>query len=331
MMWVKIKWVIFIVIFLSGCASKNINANYDEYYTNTISVKNYKIVNSVTAKFGSKKINTETLFLFDNDLSYTEFNQDDVKVKQYLIDGTLYTEAEGNKFKMLDDSSLNSFIDSISVKSILNYESVLNNEIVEFKINVSKEEKDNNISKLLNDLGIDYATVKNSDFMISAKGKENKIIEMTKKIEITFNNNSDRFIYENVYKFSDIGKTVIKKPDDLDSYLFFEENNIESVKSLLEEILGYKRNGNVLSVKFNENEEYSFDFENNVFTYTLLSSSSSYNFKNNIGTFNNCTYDFNTSSKGGVCTDEEFERVKDTKIYLGIELDSIGKTLSDIK
>ena len=326
----KIKWFVIIVMFLSGCTSKSINANYEEYYNNTINVKNYKITHNIIASFGNEKISTETLFLFDNDLSYTQFTQDDIEVKQYLIDGILYTEVGESKFKMFDNSSLNSFIDSISVRDILSYESSSKSGIVDFTINVSEEEKTNNIKKLLNELGIDSTNVTSSEFTISAKGKDNKIIEINKKTEITLND-KNKFMHESIYKFSDIGETVIKKPDNLEEYLFPEEDNIENVKMLLEEILGYKRNGNVLSVKFNDNESYSFDFDNGVFTYTLLSSSSIYNFKNNIGTFNNCTYDFNTFSKSGSCTDEEFERVKYTKIYLGIELDSIGKTLSDIK
>ncbi len=326
----KIKWLIIIIMFLSGCSSKNINANYEEYYNNTIDVKNYKITQNINASFNGEKINTETIFLIDNDVRYTQFTYDGLEVKQYLIDGILYTEVGESKFKMFDSSSLSSFIDLITVKGILDYESSMNNETVDFKINVSEEEKTNNIEKLLNELAIDSNSVLNSQYIVSAKGKDNKIYEISKKTEITFND-KNKFIHENIYKFSDIGETVIKKPDDLEAYSITEENGIESVKSLLEETLGYERNGNILSVKFNENESYSFDFDNGVFTYTLLSSSSSYNFKNNIGTFNNCTYDFNTFSKGGSCTDEELERVKDTKIYLGIEIDSIGKTLSDIK
>ncbi len=339
MTWVKINLTLVLCLILVGCGSKVEVGNditYQEALQNTLNADSFMFTNKVSAKYGGNELNTESLYLVDNEIGYSENSQDIDSsianiIKRYIIDGVSYFEMGEEKYKVVDNSNIREDIKHIFASdNITDIKNTVKDGIAIFHITLNEEASTAEIQSLIDNVGINQDNVKGSTYSVIAKATD-KIIEYTKITTIEMIDSDNKFIYEEKYEFSKYNEVNIELPDDLDSYLDIEEETSDDVKTLLVEHLGYVADNNVYTLVFNDNETFIFDFNNNIFTYTLITSSSSYNFKTNIGVFNNCTYDFNTSSGSGSCDEEEIQRILDTKVYIGIELDSIGKMLSDIK
>ena len=107
----------------------------------------------------------------------------------------------------------------------------------------------------------------------------------------------------------------------------------DTFKNRLVSRLGYEevedREG-VYRSSFNENEIYTIDFNNNTFMYTNYSIDYTYNWKGDVGSMGNCTFNYKNESQASECNETTIKTLKDIKSYLEMELYYCGLTYNEL-
>lgn len=111
-----------------------------------------------------------------------------------------------------------------------------------------------------------------------------------------------------------------------------EESTVEAtLKKRLVNRLGYTADGDTYSVEFNENESYSFDFSNHIFTYSNYTSSYVYNWYGDNGGFGStCSYDFSNDTYTTDCDESVVEMIQEVKKFYIMELYYCGVSPDDL-
>ena len=97
--------------------------------------------------------------------------------------------------------------------------------------------------------------------------------------------------------------------------------------------LGYtvETNG-AYTTSFNDTESYTIDFANDIFTYTNMSSTYTYNWKGDTGGFgSSCNYNFETDTSMAACDSDVLDMVKSVKTFFEMELYYCGLSLEDLR
>ena len=337
MIWEKIKKIFILSFLLAGCTNPKAVASpkYDlsAAVDSTLNSNNYKLIIYDEFNADKEKIFTNFEYKVDGEVIYlNQTNSENSDFSGYYYEGKAYFETYGQKVLMDDSISMNDIISRfLNIdETEVQYSEADGNSLASYHFD--EETKNKYIDEFIADVGMDKSQIKSSDYKATILYNE-KIIEINHIYNFVMNSgNYKQYSFNSSAKFSDYEKVHVSMPDDLAAYVPSENiNDNLGVKELLIGNLGYVEENNTLVLDFNENETYIFDINNKLFTYKLLSTYSTYNYLTNIGTYNQCTYDFNESKSVGICSEEDIERISETKIYLGIELESINKTINDIK
>ena len=146
------------------------------------------------------------------------------------------------------------------------------------------------------------------------------------EIEITDEQKNE---FETYVKYTDIDTDAIQTlTSDDDSA---EANITDTFRKRLVSRLNYTETGtDMYSVAFNTSEGYEVDFGNSQFTYSNYSIAYIYNWKNDTGVHDSCTYSFSDDQKSAGCDDTVVQSLKDAKSDLQMELYYCGLSLQDL-
>ena len=96
--------------------------------------------------------------------------------------------------------------------------------------------------------------------------------------------------------------------------------------------LQYKETSDgVYKVEFNNTEAYIVNFNNKTFEYSNYSIVYSYNWKGDVGSMGNCTYQFASGTASSGCEETTVKTIQDVKQFLQMELYYCGLSLSDLQ
>ena len=271
-----------------------------------------------------------------NGISFYE-EMDKSNLKQTLlfpIDPFLFSEDDINKIEMgSDEDNYLSFILKLdSAKALDLFESRY--DIYGIKGLNDVKVKDNQVIYRFDDENFIRET---TTFLLEASVDN-------KPININFSLNVNYFF---------IDETTVEVSDELKSehmeYVHYQNIDVESISAKVDDEetdnvrdtfrnrlvsrLGYEevegREG-VYRSYFNENEVYTVDFNNNTFMYTNYSIDYTYNWKGDVGSMGNCTFDYKNESQSSECNDTTIETLKNIKSYLEMELYYCGLTFSEL-
>ena len=176
-----------------------------------------------------------------------------------------------------------------------------------------------------------------SEFVLEAKSQE-------EVIKVNFNLNVNYFFINNTVveidealkqehseyvHFGDIDTNSIVAKADEDS----ADTILETFKNRIVSRLSYEAvegKEGVYRTTFNENEVYTIDFNNKTFMYTNYSIDYVYNWKGDVGSMGNCTFNFKNDSKSSDCNDTTIDTLKNVKSFLEMELYYCGLTINEL-
>lgn len=156
-----------------------------------------------------------------------------------------------------------------------------------------------------------------------SKMEKNKIGQT----KLNISNEQKKAEKEYVY-FKNIKPDQIKAQDGINDIP--ETNVLDTLKKRLINRLHYKKiSEQEYRNVFNDNEEYTFFFNNQTFQYKNYSIAYSYNWQSDIASIGSCTYNFNNSAKSKTCSADNIKQLQKIRDYFKLELYYCGLNTID--
>lgn len=313
------------ILLMIGCTTQTQKEtiNIDSIVNKTQNSNQFEVEQTVSFEMNSQKIKTTTTYLFDHEKTYLKFAVDDEVAESYYINERQYIEQNGSKVYLESENPKESIMQQFYLQSSV--EAIKNGDILHFEWS----DKEPDVGFIVEALGVDASMIKNVKVSIEGEA-DTRLRKFEKKYTFDYNGASVSLSESTQFKNYDDVSVVL--PEDLDSYVAYDEqDNLDKLKQNLVEMMQYEKDNERYTLAFNGNERFIFDFNTNTFIYVLAQTMSYYNFKTDQGTYLNCIYDFNFHKDQGNCSEEDITRIKETKIYLGIELADMGMGLSDLR
>lgn len=350
MIQVKIKKIVMILILfvLVGCNTVVDGSDkFHEVLNNMNGINNYSSTTITTNKYsidsnGTKEeVDSEVVETYktDGNIAYSHIKTvsslgDDTEEDNYFKDGYYYISNDSGKYLVQGNQGGKVLtINSDSIKDGVEKVTLKNNgEYSTLDITYTKEKQDELYGIYAMEFGLTVEDITYKPYVFRLK-VDDKVIEEETVVEYSYKgkNTSINVYSKSVTTFDKYGEESLALPDDIDSYKPVNGSTSgESIEEKLVSILNYVKSGNRYELIYNENETYLFDFDLNIFTYKIGIEAYSYNWKNQLGTYDKCTVDFKNDSTLGTCTKDDIENIKATKGYLEVELLQIDETMEEL-
>lgn len=320
---------------LTSCSSNSAYKQYDDAYKASGQYQSYTNKSSATIIIDDEDYQYDidnTLYFDNGELSIYSINKYNGNVytdcKINVQDGKIYYDCAGAiKYYENFNQDLSNMNDLYFTSDDYDKAETKDGELI-FTMNKAY------CQKIIEESIMDVDSLNGFEGKMIVKVDNGNLISQS--FDLTFNGESNSSTYSGSYRYSsnyeDINNTTNEKLADTSVYVdinsIVNNKTLDELKDILLNEQGYKISEQGLYVcDFNGDESYIFDFNNKQFTYVYGLNSYTYNWNSQIGTYDKCVYNFDTADQKGICSEEDLQKIEDTRLNYYTELAFCGMSV----
>lgn len=183
---------------------------------------------------------------------------------------------------------------------------------------------------------------------------EQGMIQEIVHYELAYEQNGQKatFLFDSTVKKELVNQTIIRISDEQrqqeSAYVPFQQINVDQLPKSQQEQegntpleqfayrlvnrLAYVDKGNqIYESTFNDHESYRIDLNNKTFTYRNYSIDYTYNWKNDLGVLDQCTYNFKEDFASSQCKTQTVETIQKVKQYFEMEVEFCSLNVKELE